>query len=86
MRRMAFDWTLSRRQREDFGAPPQTWEQYSKEGQTWKLYIDRFECAQLIMMMIKMEGEKMRKTRGLWRRNRASEMHVLQWNGCEFSK
>ena len=24
--------TLSRRQRVDFGAPPQTWEQYSKEG------------------------------------------------------
>ena len=26
MRRMALDWTLSRRQRVDFGAPPQTWE------------------------------------------------------------
>ena len=32
MRRMALDWTLSRRQRVDFGAPPQTWKQYSKEG------------------------------------------------------
>ena len=32
MRQMALDWTLSRRQRIDFGAPPQTWEQYSKEG------------------------------------------------------
>ena len=36
-----FDWTLSRRQRVDFGAPPQTWEQYSKEGRIWDLYIDR---------------------------------------------
>ena len=41
MRRMALDWTLSRRQRVDFGAPPQTWEQYSKEGRIWDLYIDR---------------------------------------------
>ena len=39
MRRMALDWTLSRRQRVDFGAPPQTWEQYSKEGRIWDLYI-----------------------------------------------
>ena len=39
MRRMPLDWTLSRRQREDFGAPPQTWEQYSKEGRIWGLYI-----------------------------------------------
>ena len=31
MRRMALDWTLSRRQRVDFAALPQTWEQYSKE-------------------------------------------------------
>ena len=35
------DWTLSRRQRVDFGAPPQTWEQYSKEGRIWDLHIDR---------------------------------------------
>ena len=41
MRRMALDWTLSRRQRVDFGAPPQTWEQCSKEGRIWDLYIDR---------------------------------------------
>ena len=41
MRRMAFELTLSRRQRVDFGAPPQTWDQYSKEGQIWDLYIDR---------------------------------------------
>ena len=41
MRRMALDWTLSRRQRVDFGAPPQTWEQYSNEGRIWDLYIDR---------------------------------------------
>ena len=41
MRRMALDWTLPRRQRVDFGAPPQTWEQYSKEGRIWDLYIDR---------------------------------------------
>ena len=39
MRRMALDWTLSRRQRVDFGIPPQTWEQYSKEGRIWDLYI-----------------------------------------------
>ena len=38
-----FDWTLSIRQRVDFGAPPQTWEQYSKEGRIWDLYIDRLE-------------------------------------------
>ena len=25
----------------DFGAPAQTWEQYSKEGWVWDLYIDR---------------------------------------------
>ena len=30
MRRMDLDWTLSRRQRCIFGAPLQTWEQYSK--------------------------------------------------------
>ena len=41
MRRMALDWNLSRRQRVDFGVPPQTWEQYSKEGRIWDLYIDR---------------------------------------------
>ena len=41
MRWMALDWTLSRRQRVDFGAPPQMWEQYSKEGRIWDLYIDR---------------------------------------------
>ena len=41
MRRMALDWTLSRRQRVDFGAPLQTWEQYSNEGRIWDLYIDR---------------------------------------------
>ena len=28
MRRMALDWTLSRRQGVDSGAPPQTWEQF----------------------------------------------------------
>ena len=44
MRRMTLDWTLSRRQRVDFGAPPQTWEQYSKEGRIWDLYIDRTDC------------------------------------------
>ena len=38
-RRMALDWTLSIRQRLDFGAPPQTREQYSKEGQIWDLCI-----------------------------------------------
>ena len=41
MGRMAFDWTLSRRQRVEFGAPLQTWEQYSKEGRIWNLYMDR---------------------------------------------
>ena len=41
MRRMALDWTLSRRQRVDFGAPPQTLEQYSKEARIWDLYINR---------------------------------------------
>ena len=39
MRRIALDWTLSRRWRIDLGAPPQTWEQYSREGQIWDLYI-----------------------------------------------
>ena len=48
--------------KKDIGVPLQTWEQYSKEG--------RFgTCKQL-------EGEKMRKTHGLWRGNRAFEMHV----------
>ena len=28
MRQMALDWTLSRRQRVDFGAPTKTWEQF----------------------------------------------------------
>ena len=37
MGRMAFDWTLSRRQRVNFGAPSQMGEQYSKEGQIWDL-------------------------------------------------
>ena len=37
---MALDWTLSRIQRVDFGAPPQTWEQNAK-GQVSDLYIDR---------------------------------------------
>ena len=41
MRRMALDWTLSRRQRVDFGAPSQTLEQYSKEGRIWDFYIVR---------------------------------------------
>ena len=40
MRRMALDWTLSRIQRVDFEAL-QPWEQYSKEGRTRDLYIDR---------------------------------------------
>ena len=51
MRRMALDWTLSRRQRVDFEAPPQTWEQCSKEGLIWTF--------------ISLEVEKMRKTGGL---------------------
>ena len=33
IRRMALDWAFSKRQGVDYGAPPQTWEQYSKEGQ-----------------------------------------------------
>ena len=41
MRRMALDWTLSRRQRADFRAPPQMWEKYSKEGQIWNFYLNR---------------------------------------------
>ena len=48
MRQMALDWTLWRRTRVDFGAPPQTWGQYSKEGRIWDLYIVR-------------EDERMRK-------------------------
>ena len=40
MRRITFDKTLSSRQRVDFGAPPQTWEQYSKKGPNWNFYID----------------------------------------------
>ena len=39
MRRIAVDWTLSRRWREDVGAPPQTGQQYSREGRIWDLYI-----------------------------------------------
>ena len=35
MRRMALDFTLSRRQRVDFGAPPQTWGQYSNNVCQW---------------------------------------------------
>ena len=31
MRRIALDWTLSRRWREDVETPPQSWEQYSRE-------------------------------------------------------
>ena len=38
------DWTLSRRQRVDFGAPPQTWEQYSKEELAVSLAFDKNEC------------------------------------------
>ena len=41
MRRVDLDWNLSRRQRVDFGAPPLNWEQYSKEGWIWDLYIGR---------------------------------------------
>ena len=62
MRQMVLNWTLSRRQRVDFGTPTQTWEQYSKEGQIWDLYVVR-------------RGED-EKTCGLWRGNRATEMHV----------
>ena len=39
MNRVALDWTLSRIWREDLGAPPQKWEQYSREGLIWDLYI-----------------------------------------------
>ena len=39
MRHIALDWTLSRRLREDLGVPPQTWEQYSREGRICDLYI-----------------------------------------------
>ena len=39
MRRIALDWTLSRRLREDLGAPPQTLEQYFREGRIWDLHI-----------------------------------------------
>ena len=39
MRRMAFGWDLSSRQKIDLAAPPQTWEQHSKEGQIWDLYV-----------------------------------------------
>jgi len=39
MSRVALDWTLSRRWREDLGAPPQTWEQFSREGRILDLYI-----------------------------------------------
>ena len=41
MRRMALDWTLSRRQRVDFGVLPQKWERYSKEGRISDLSIVR---------------------------------------------
>ena len=39
MRRVALDWTLLRRWREDLGASPQTWEQYSSERRIRDLYI-----------------------------------------------
>jgi len=32
LRWIALEWTLSRRWREELGAPPQIWEQYSREG------------------------------------------------------
>ena len=64
LRPMALDWTLSRRQRVDFGAPPQTWEQCSKEGRIWDFcVVNRCE-----------DG----KNPGLWQGNRALEMHVEQ--------
>ena len=55
MRRMALDWTLSRRQRVDFEVPPQTRKQYSKEGRIWDLYIAG-----------RLEDEK--NPRALWRK------------------
>ena len=39
MRRIAVDGILSRRWKEDLGAPPQIWEQYSKEGRIRDLHI-----------------------------------------------
>ena len=39
MIRIALDGILSRRWREDLGAPPQIWEQYSKEGRIRYLHI-----------------------------------------------
>ena len=35
MKWIVLDWTLLKRWREDLGAPPQTWEQYSREGRIW---------------------------------------------------
>ena len=39
MRRIGLDSILSRRWRADLGAPPQTWERYSRESRIWDLYI-----------------------------------------------
>ena len=66
MRRMALDWILLRRQRVDFGAPPTC----------STLKNDKFGTCRLL------EGEKMRKTRGLWRGHRSLEMHVYQGIHC----
>ena len=62
MRRMALDWTLSRRQRVDL-------EHHPRRGSSTLKKDGVGTCIQI-------EGEKMRKTRGLWRGNRAFEMYV----------
>ena len=38
-RRMALNWTLSRRQRVDLGAYPQTWEPSSKDIDTYRMVM-----------------------------------------------
>ena len=62
MRRMALGWTLSRRRREDLGAPAQTWEQSSNGGRIRDLYIVS-------------SREREKKPRAL-ERKQASDMHV----------
>ena len=61
MRRLALDWALSRRQREDLGASPYTWEQYPREGRTYVVYSI---------------AEKVRRSHVLWKGIKIFEMNV----------
>lgn len=64
IRQRAQDCTLLRRQRVESGAAPQTWEQYSREGQIWDLWG-----------VIKWDD----KFHVLSRAKHVFEMHIQQW-------